>query len=304
MSDFIPLPEPSSNQPTIQLSRLEGGYLHLPSDLFMTPNTTNTTHFRVPDMCWLLRHPSGKSMVFDLGMRKDIENFTPGVYKRLQELIKSEIPEDVFDSLRAGGVDPQKDIDLCLLSHIHYDHCGDPSKFGPNTQFMVGPGAGKLLWGENAYPVDKHSHFDSKLLPRDRAKELPIPGEAPEGYWKPLGPFPEAHDFFGDSSVFIVNAPGHLPGHVNLLVRERSGGWIYLAGDTAHHSDLLDGKAEVSTYTDAATGCLKCAHSDKEAAETHIKRVRRLRDEGGVEIILHHDMNWFEKNKNRFPVSS
>ena len=275
----------------------------MPSKLFITPNTTNATHFLVPDMCWLLQHPSGKRVVFDLGMRKDIENFPPGVHKRLQEVIPCEVNQDVPDSLRSGGLDAQEDIDLVLFSHLHYDHVGDPSKFGPKTHFIVGPGAGKLIWSESAYPMDKNSHFDSKLLPRDRAKELPLPGEAPEGYWKPLGPFPAAHDFFGDGSVFVVNAPGHLPGHMNLLVRERSsGGWIYLGGDTAHHIDLLNGNAEIATYTDEATGCLKCAHVDKEAAETHIKRVRRLRNEGGVEIILHHDLSWLEKNRDRFPV--
>lgn len=188
------------------------------------------------------------------------------------------------------------------LSHLHYDHVGDPSKFGPDTHFVVGPEAGKLIWGGNAYPMDKNSHFDSNLLPRDRAKELPIPREAPDGYWKPLGPFPEAHDFFGDGSVFVINAPGHLPGHMNLLVREHSGAWIYLGGDSAHHADILDGKAEIATYTDQATGCLKCAHLDKEAAETHIKRLRKLRDENGVEIILHHDFKWLHKNKDRFPI--
>jgi hypothetical protein len=34
-------------------------------------------------------------------------------------------------------------------------------------------------------------------------------------------------DYFGDGSVFIVDAPGHLFGHVNLLARVgRGGGFI------------------------------------------------------------------------------
>jgi glyoxylase-like metal-dependent hydrolase (beta-lactamase superfamily II) len=151
--------------------------------------------------------------------------------------------------------------------------------------------------------MNKDSHFDSNLLPRDRAKELPIPGEAPEEFWKPLGPFPETHDFFGDGSVFVCNAPGHLPGHMNLLLREKSSGdWLYLAGDSAHHIDLLNGKADIATYKDDVTGACRCAHVDKEAAERHIKRVRRLRDEGRVEVILHHDLSWLEKNRDRFPI--
>lgn len=190
---------------------------------------------------------------------------------------------------------------MVLFSHLHWDHVGDPSKFGPKTQFYIGPGAAQLIWSDGAYPHDEHSHFDSKLLPKDRATDFPLPSKEP-GFWKPLGPFPETHDLLGDASVFVVNAPGHLPGHMNLLVREKSG-WVLLGGDSCHHADILNGKAEISTYQDPVSGAMKCAHLDKPAAETHIKRLRRIREEG-VEVILHHDFQWLDKNGDRFSVKA
>ncbi len=37
--------------------------------------------------------------------------------------------------------------------------------------------------------------------------------------WKPWGPFEKAFDFFGDGSFWLVNAPGHMPGHLSGLAR-------------------------------------------------------------------------------------
>jgi hypothetical protein len=47
------------------------------------------------------------------------------------------------------------------------------------------------------------------------------------------------------------------------------------------------------------TTTLGCAHVDKEAAELHIERMRVLRD-SGVDIVLHHDMEWFQANREKF----
>lgn len=40
--------------------------------------------------------------------------------------------------------------------------------------------------------------------------------------WRPFGP-----DIFGDGSVFVVDTPSHLPGHINLLVRTGKDKYIY-----------------------------------------------------------------------------
>jgi glyoxylase-like metal-dependent hydrolase (beta-lactamase superfamily II) len=97
----------------------------------------------------------------------------------------------------------------------------------------------------------------------------------------------------------VVDAPGHLSGHVNLLVRDEVAGWMLLAGDAAHSPDILSGKSGIATFMMPGTTTLGCAHVDKEAAELHIERMRALRD-SGVDIVLHRDMQWFHANKEKF----
>ncbi|KGY15108.1 hypothetical protein PABG_12058 [Paracoccidioides brasiliensis Pb03] len=53
-------------------------------------------------------------------------------------------------------------------------------------------------------------------------------------------------DYFVDGSVFIIDAPGHVAGHLNLLVRIDSEKCMYLAGDTAHDVRVYKGAREKS----------------------------------------------------------
>lgn len=148
-----------------------------------------------------------------------------------------------------------------------------------------------------------HQHFDPDLLPADRTSELLPPttsssevstaSAATQSSWKPLGPFPAALDFFNDGSVYIIHAPGHLPGHLNLLCRIGAERWIYLAGDSAHDGRLLSGEKEVGTWKDGE-GNEMCVHLEKKQAEETIGRIRQLMETESerVEVVLAHDEAW------------
>lgn len=143
------------------------------------------------------------------------------------------------------------------------------------------------------YPEDPSATVPSELLPRDRTKFLI------RDTWKPLGPFPLALDLFDDGSVYIVDAQGHCPGHINLLVRTSAdGGWLYLAGDSAHHRHILTGEAAMATTT-SEDGVVKARmHHDKDKAEAHIRRIAELRNQDRVLVLLSHDTDWYAANKD------
>ncbi|KMP04806.1 hypothetical protein CIRG_04487 [Coccidioides immitis RMSCC 2394] len=271
----LSLPAPVENQAVVSLSLLSGGYLHLPGNLFVEGASAEEI-LVCPSMSWLITHrPTNTKIIFDLGLRRDIQNYTPSVYERLKTVVPVVVKEDAFDSLAKAGVDPATDVDIVMFSHLHYDHIGDPSRFGPKTKFVIGPGAGNLLRGPKSYPDDPHSHFDSRLFPPDQVVELPSPSStagASNQFWKPLGPFSAARDCFGDASMFIIDSPGHLTGHINLLVRVQPDKWMYLAGDTAHDVRILEGTHNFAVYPDPHTGRPKCAHADKAAAGAHVGR--------------------------------
>ncbi|RDB18075.1 hypothetical protein Hypma_000914 [Hypsizygus marmoreus] len=239
-----------------------------------------------PSLSFLLRHSTDqRNFVFDLGIRKDWENFPPKTIEWIKQYFPLRIPQDVVESLAKGGLSPS-DVSTICLSHLHFDHVGDTRPFTEST-FVVGGAAEALI--AHGYPGNPDATIASDLLPSARTKYLsPVD-------WQPLGPFPRALDFYGDGSLYIVDAPGHLPGHVNVLARTLpDGAWIYLAGDSAHHWNLITGKSGVAFNP---ANAYSCAHHNKEAAEEHIARIRALLGIPRVRVLLAHDEPWFEANK-------
>ncbi|KAF5350407.1 hypothetical protein D9758_012467 [Tetrapyrgos nigripes] len=106
-------------------------------------------------------------------------------------------------------------------------------------------------------------------------------------------------DYFGDGSMYLVDATGHMAGHINILARTSSDeSWIYLGSDTAHDVRLLTGEKEVGEVPDPnRPGVMVCAHIDKEVAIQHIRRVGSLMQMPGVHVLIAHDRKWYEENK-------
>lgn len=112
----------------------------------------------------------------------------------------------------------------------------------------------------------------------------------------PLGPFAKALDYFGDGSIYIVDAPGHLQGYLNLLARTSAdGGWIYLAGDSAHDWRLVHGEGAIAEF-DTPEGAHICLHAEKAQAEDTIRRIAQILTLPRVRVLLAHDAEWFEEN--------
>jgi glyoxylase-like metal-dependent hydrolase (beta-lactamase superfamily II) len=124
-----------------------------------------------------------------------------------------------------------------------------------------------------------------------RHDSLITPGDINfHGSWKAYGTLPETLDVFNDGSLLIVNAPGHLLGHINLLARTIDGHEVYMAGDACHDRRLLSGEKTIGEWNDAE-GHVCCIHADRKQAEETIARIRVLEREG-VEVIFAHDVEW------------
>lgn len=198
---------------------------------------------------------------------------------------------------------------------MHWDHIGEPRDFQKST-FVIGHGAWNLFNPTATSSLKgSHSFFEPGILPEDRTIELqdpndtssyktkvPLSGDANfEQSWVTL---PEIDirvlDIFNDGTVNIVDAPGHLPGHINLLVKTSSGSRVYLAGDACHDRRIMRKEVVIGEWLDAA-GQICCIHSDRKKAEETIEKIRKL-ENNGVEVILAHDIEWEEnvENKSRF----
>ncbi|KAG6828189.1 hypothetical protein H0H92_008848 [Tricholoma furcatifolium] len=284
MVDTHSLPAPEAHQAYCNVSALEGGFLDLNFAHFTTSITSPETMV-APSLAFLLRHSSkNDNFLFDLGIRRNWDTYPPQTLKAVVNF-GINVPQDVVESLAKGGLSPS-DISTICLSQAHFDHVGDTKLF-PGSIFLVGEETKRAISPE---------YNDLLVL-----KELPAPRDRinflSTAEWQPLGPFPRALDFYGDGSLYIIDAAGHLPGHINVLARTSAdGSWIYLAGDSAHHWDLVTGKGEIAVH-EGQEGFFRCAYHDKAKTEQHLARMRELLAMPRVQVLLAHDIPWYSTNK-------
>ncbi|EXJ65840.1 uncharacterized protein A1O5_11081 [Cladophialophora psammophila CBS 110553] len=311
----------SKQEVYVTVSALEAGQLTLPERLFIT-DADPEKRATVPSLSFLIQHscPDGKvtKFVFDLGLKRDLSKYPPAQQAHIANRQPTILHPDCADSLRAGGLDPAKDIDIVMLSHVHWDHEGTPDDF-PNSQFVVGSGTLHLL-KNGAPPHYPKEIFNPDLLPRDRTSELPPTSNESttaaksqtKHTWQPFAGFPHTVDFFGDGSLYVVDSPGHLFGHVNLLARLSHTKWVYLGGDCCHDPRILTGEKDIALYDDGHGG-LRSVHVDTEKAKATLAKIGPLLkkpcpvfetaangEQVEVEVIVAHDKGWREGNKNRF----
>ncbi|KAI0427125.1 hypothetical protein F5Y09DRAFT_333610 [Xylaria sp. FL1042] len=244
------------------------------------------------------------NLVFDLGVKRDLSGYAvaqqPHIVTR-QPIITD---PDCSTSLRRGIssededqrlLQDEKDVDFVVLSHVHWDHIGTPSDFSSAT-FVVGSGTLDVL-KNGAGPLYPGELFNDDELPASRTVELPpapnqagefqeyyagptapvhtptpadtqakLPPSANEWSWQPFSGFPRTIDFFGDGSVYVIDSPGHIHGHVNLLARVGEKKYVYLGGDCCHDTRILSGEKEIAEYDDGCGG-LRSVHANTLLAQ-------------------------------------
>ena len=168
------------------------------------------------------------------------------------------------------------------LSHLHWDHVGDPSEF-PNSEIIIGPGSKAAAYP--GYPADPHSEFVGIIFSHPRIRELSYE----TGSWVPFGPFHRAYDFFADGSFLLLDAPGHMAGHLMGLARTGPNEYVVLGGDCCHHRKILSGDEEVGNS--AGPHGRTSMHTDLAIAKETIAKARRLEEREDVLVCLTHD--WF-----------
>lgn len=205
--------------------------------MIVEPSIPGHDVLECPAYSFLVEHTSGRKLLYDLGTRKDWENFSPLVNGLLkQHELKIEVEKGVAEILQDGGVAVADGaIEAIIWSHWHYDHIGDPSTFPSTTKLIVGPGFKQAFLP--GFPAGQ----DSPILESDyEGREMKEVAFAP--FQKCIGGL-QYLDYFEDGSFYVLNAPGHALGHLCALARVTSGGgdssdgdtFIFMGGDSCHH---------------------------------------------------------------------
>jgi glyoxylase-like metal-dependent hydrolase (beta-lactamase superfamily II) len=124
---------------------------------------------------------------------------------------------DLSERLAACDVDPA-DVDLLVLSHLHFDHVGG-SRLAPEAEIVVQ----RAEWRAAVADVDGDIYMPADLDHDRRMRLL-------DGEW----------DVFGDGRVTVLPTAGHTPGHQALVLRTDDGGELVLCGDACYFRRSLE----------------------------------------------------------------
>lgn len=171
---------------------------------------------RMPVAAFLVEHPSGATAVFDTGMPPEL-----ATDKARMRMTADWFDLELSDSwsltgqLAAAGVAPD-DVDIAVLSHLHFDHCGGLAQL-PGARVVVHADEWDAAFDEG---MVEFGAFEPGFFDLGHDRQL-LDGE---------------HDLFGDGTVVVVPTPGHTAGHQSLLVE----GTTLLVGDACYCRLALD----------------------------------------------------------------
>ena len=169
----------------------------------------------IPVACYVIR-TADAVILFDTGISP---RAVPGLLRQ-DPLCRFGDEDLLVHRLDSIGLEP-KDIDLVVLSHLHFDHAGGAALF--DTSELV------VQQDEYAYAHHPAAFF----APFYYRKNFDLP----DARWRLLD---------GDTQlapgVTVLRTDGHTPGHQSLLVELPQSGPVILAGDACYWQEHIDGE--------------------------------------------------------------
>ncbi len=184
----------------------------------------------LPIYTYLIEHPEGNFLV-DSGdtAENTAKDYLPAWHPFFRHgvIVKVAPGEEVGDQLRGMGVDPSVDLKALILTHMHHDHAGGLHHF-PHTPIIVAR--------ENFLLANSWKGRIFGCLPQYFPRWLdPTLIEFSD---RPFGPFPQSYPLTKDGNVVLVPTPGHMRGHLSVIVRSPDVTYC-LAGDSTYDERFL-----------------------------------------------------------------
>ncbi|XBB67293.1 MBL fold metallo-hydrolase [Nocardioides sp. WV_118_6] len=174
-----------------------------------------------PSYAAAIGHPEHGWTLFDTGYADHFFTATQRLPARLyRELLPVTLPDDQHlpAQLRGLGIDPL-DVRRVVVSHFHGDHVAGLRDY-PNARIVAGGAGGAQITGLKGINAIRHGLLPA-MLPDGLSDRLLAAEDLPGG------------DLLGDGSLLLVALPGHMPGHLGLVLTATDGRQVLLAGDAA-----------------------------------------------------------------------
>lgn len=158
------------------------------------------------DSCYLIRHPDG-DLLWDVGLPAALLEAGP----QTDGPFTVSLETSLADQLAQLDVTPA-DIDYLAISHMHFDHTGQPEA-ATGATWLVHEAEYDAMFADEA-TAEQYQGFTGFETTK----------------------FTGDYDVFGDGSVMILELPGHTPGHTALEVQLADTGTVLLTGDLYHRN--------------------------------------------------------------------
>lgn len=232
----------------------------------------------VPVMAYLVRHPEEGDLLIDSGMDSSFAERRGGNFGRLArvvEVFRQDEGRDTVSLLRELGVEPE-DLRMVLLSHLHLDHTSGLPEIPKSVPLVAGPDAMDGYEILSIAPADHLKGFETIQAFDFSEIEESGPGRA--------------IDLFGDGSVFVISAPGHVAGNLSFLLN-REEGPLLLTCDASHLREGLDAGVGPGLVSDreAATATLQAFQAFMQSHPTVVYKaghdIRDWEAEAGIQML-------------------
>jgi N-acyl homoserine lactone hydrolase len=167
----------------------------------------------IPVGCWLIQTPSA-NVLFDTGVAP---RAVPGLLRN-DPLARFSDEDLLVNRLDVLGLEPS-DVQMVVLSHLHFDHAGGAALF-PRSELVVQK-------DEYAYAHYPAAFYESFYYRKNF--------DLPDYRWRLLD---------GDTELLpgltALRSDGHTAGHQSLLVELPETGPVILAGDCCYWQESID----------------------------------------------------------------
>lgn len=196
---------------------------------FLTDRTWTSP---LPIYVFLISHPDGH-ILFDTGLSPHCNDpgYSPWWMPTfgLTSSMSINSNEGVAMQLKNMGIEP-KDLMAVVLSHLHHDHAG---------------GLEDLI-GVPTYMLEKHWEAFKNHI------KATIEGAMPQHWPKNFAPkflqadggsvasFEKSYPITSDGKIVAIETPGHVPGHLSVIVWGDNGNGYMLMGDATYSLEALE----------------------------------------------------------------
>ncbi|WWC66674.1 uncharacterized protein I206_100578 [Kwoniella pini CBS 10737] len=287
---WSPLPQAKSKDRIVKVSIIPTATLSAPVKVFSAFAKGDE---KEDSPCWsFLIEKGDDAILWDMGLRQDPQNAPKKIVDGpLKEFVPHTGPGPIA-RLRKHGYDLGK-LGLVVFSHQHFDRPDSLESMQPGFPEDVNS-AWPSDWLKNYHFVELPDENDKGVWTGEIAELSPKDQSDHRRRWEKIGCFDRGVDWFGDGSLWFLDAPGHCPGHIMALCRvsAQPDTYVLLGGDASHHQALYlpvpeDG-VDLRSPIPVIDGKPQLAIDPKLATYT-IGQMTRMSAEDNVMVILAHE---------------